>query len=128
MKSNQVTQLDDNWHRPTLDDCKNAAFKIGLTDADAEKFFEFYEARGWLIKGGVRVEKPEYQMKYLKNQTDFFSTFKSAKQVRMDRCYQCGGNIGDNGMVRMKMLILENLPWCRMHCYELWKKKGRPEK
>lgn len=129
MKSNQVTQLDDNWRRPTLEDCKNAAFKIGLSDADAEKFFEFYEARGWLIKGGVRVEKPEYQMKYLKNQTDFFSKFKAEKKEDKSVCYWCGKNSdGEKRLTPFEMYKAEGHAFCGKWHYDLWVRKGRPEK
>jgi len=128
MKSNQVTQLDDNWRRPTLEDCKNAALKIGLSDADAEKFFEFYEARGWLIKGGVRVEKPEYQMKYLKNQTDFFSKFKAEKKEDTTICYRCGKNVGEDGKILRVLLKADGHSWCSSYCHSVWVRKGRPEK
>lgn len=71
MKGNNLTPQEEEWKRPTLTDCQNAAFKLGLTDADAELFFDFYEGRNWLIKEGVKVHNVNYQLKNWKNRGIF---------------------------------------------------------
>ena len=85
MKSNQVTQLDDNWRRPTLQKCKDAAFKIGLSDEDAEYYYDVYEGKNWFIdeKRGVRVWSVDHHMNKLKND-NYFRDRKEKKKVQQN--------------------------------------------
>ena len=40
---------------PTLEMCKLQAAKIGLSELEAEKFFHFYESKGWSVGKGKMV-------------------------------------------------------------------------
>ena len=55
------TELDKrngNGRHPTIEAVKLAAVKIGLSEAEAEKFFDFYESKGWKVGKTPMVSMP----------------------------------------------------------------------
>lgn len=107
---------------PTPDEVTAYAESIGFK-LNGEQFCDFYESKGWKIgkspmvswKAAVRTWK----------HSDLSKKSVPAKNVNTKCCTRCGGNVGEDGKVRIVMLWKENLPWCTISCYNRWVREGK---
>jgi len=113
------------FQKPTSEEVSEYAKSIDFI-LDGQVFLDFYEARGWKYKGGVAMKDWKAAVR----------TWKHVGVQPADKpppgqgkcCTQCGGNVGEDGKVRIVMLWKENLPWCTLSCYEKWVRNGRIKK
>jgi hypothetical protein len=111
---------------PTPDEVTAYALSIGFT-LDGNLFCDHYEARGWKYNGGVKMVSWKAAVRTWKHH-GLSKQASPSKQVNNKCCTKCGGNVGEDGKVRMVMLWKENLPWCTMSCYNRWVREGRKVK
>jgi len=57
--------------RPTIEQVKLQAAKIGLSDSEAEKFFNYYESNGWRVGRNPMKSLPHAMANWRKNETIF---------------------------------------------------------
>lgn len=55
-RDTNVSPKKTGFRRPTVDECRNEAKARGLPPSEGERFFDFYEAKGWMV-GKTKMQK-----------------------------------------------------------------------
>jgi hypothetical protein len=70
---------ENNDNNYTIEQVRNEFFKQGLTDSDAEKFFNHYESQGWVKGNGLPILKLAAQVTNWKNNPKQYETKEDDK-------------------------------------------------
>jgi hypothetical protein len=106
--------------KPTPQEVTDYALSVGFK-LDGEAFCDFYAAKGWVIGKSPMKDWQAAVRTWKRRET---TKPQAARQVNTKCCTRCGGNIGEDGRVRIAMLWKENLPWCTLTCYNKWVREG----
>jgi hypothetical protein len=69
--SKVVTAKSGKFTKPTMEEIKLACAKIGLPESEGEKFFDFYESKGWKVGKNPMVSWPHALSNWKKNCRSF---------------------------------------------------------
>jgi hypothetical protein len=62
-----IGKKPEKFSRPTLEQAKLSAAKIGLSDFECEKFFNYYESNGWRVGKNPMKSWPHAMVNWSKN-------------------------------------------------------------
>lgn len=79
----------------SLTQAKDAAIAVGLTEEQAEEFWAFYAAQGWLFSNGLPVKNLTAALMRWRNNQHRFTKGKKKDKIRLfpiqgKNCAKCG--------------------------------------
>jgi hypothetical protein len=66
-----VGKKPERFQKPTLEQCRLYAAKIGLVESECDKFFNFYESKGWKVGKNPMVSWPHAMTGWKSRQSNF---------------------------------------------------------
>jgi len=113
----------------SLDKCIDEGIMQGYTEQQSIDFYHHYNRKGWMI-GNVPVTNLSSAMIHWRRNgyADKTGTQVEKKEDK-SVCYWCGKNSdGEKRLTPFDMYKAEDHAFCGKWHYDLWVRKGRPEK
>jgi len=73
-----VGKKQERFQKPTIEQCHLYAAKIGLSESESVKFFNFYESKGWKVGKNPMVSWPHAMSGWKNRQSNFVNHSQSS--------------------------------------------------